>query len=184
MDVFYEQLYKRRKQPKDIFAQVLIFLGCVALSGAAWLLLSIFIPQLFHLPRFLGSSLGMLSIFGIVWIGYKQIMRFDREFEYSYLNGEVDVDCIYTKTERKRVVTFKVKDFEIFGEYTPEICEKFKNSEFDSRLDFSSYDKNSKNKICFAVVKTRQTGKTFMIFEPEERILSDMQKYCRLGTGL
>lgn len=184
MDVFYEQLYKRCKQPKDYLIQLLIFLGCVAISGVAYLILSFFLPIFLKIPKFIGSSLGIFAIIGIVWVGYKQFMRFNREFEYSYLNGEFDVDCIYTKTERKRMITFKVKDFEAFGEYSADIKEKFKNMKFDTKFDFSSYSKESKNKVCFAILNHRTFGKTFMILEPDDRIFADMQKYCRLGTGI
>lgn len=183
MDVFYEQLYKRHKQAKDYAIQALIFFGCVAVSGVVYLLLSFILPG-FGFPSFLGRTLGIFAIIGIVWVAYKQFMRFDREFEYSYLNGELDVDCIYTKSERSRIISFKVRDFEVFGEYTPEAAAKYKNVKFDKKFDFASHAKDGKNTVCFAVLPHRTFGKTFMILEPDERILTDMQKYCRLGTGI
>ena len=179
MDVFYEQLFKRCKQPVDYMIQALIFLGCVALSGVAYMLLSFIL-----FPNFLGRVLGIFAIIGIVYVGYKQFMRFNREFEYSYIKGEFDVYFIYTKSERKRMITFKVRDFEAFGEYSSDIKERYKNQKFDKRFDFSSHSKISENKVCFAVLGHRTFGKVFMIFEPDDRILTDMQKYCRLGTGL
>lgn len=177
-NVFFEQLYKRHKQAKDYAVQALIFFGCVALSGVAYLLISIIFSGIF------GSTLGILAIIGIVWVGYKQFMRFDREFEYSYLDGDFDVDCIYTKTERKRMLSFKTKDFEIFGEYSPEVAERLKNMKFNSKFDFFSYDKKSENKKCYAVLNARGIGRTLILFEPKAEILSDMQRYCRLGTGV
>lgn len=82
------------------------------------------------------------------------------------------------------MITFKVRDFEVFGEYSSDIKERYKNQKFDKRFDFSSHSKISENKVCFAVLGHRTFGKVFMIFEPDDRILTDMQKYCRLGTGL
>lgn len=181
-NVFYEQLYKRHKQAKDYAIQALIFFGCVALSGVACLLLSFLLPKI-GFPRLIGRTLGIFAIIGIVWVGYKQFMRFDREFEYSYLNGEFDVDIIYTKTERKRLLSFKTKDFETFGEYTPEVAARLKNTRFDAKYDFLSYSKDSENKKCYAILNVRNVGKTLILIEPKAEILADMQRYRRLGTG-
>ena len=98
MDVFYEQLFKRCKQPVDYMIQALIFLGCVALSGVAYMLLSFIL-----FPNFLGRVLGIFAIIGIVYVGYKQFMRFNRESEYSYINGEID--GLYD--DRKKLGYFK-----------------------------------------------------------------------------
>ena len=34
------------------------------------------------------------------------------EYEYLYLNGELDIDCIYLKKRREHIGTYKVADME------------------------------------------------------------------------
>ena len=35
------------------------------------------------------------------------------EYEYLYLNGELDIDCIYLKKRREHIGTYKVADMEL-----------------------------------------------------------------------
>ena len=65
--------------------------------------------------------LGGLFVFGpliypgiilaVIWY-FLILPRFDREYEYSYVNGEFDIDVIYSKSKRKHKETFSVSTVE------------------------------------------------------------------------
>ncbi|MDF2686813.1 MAG: hypothetical protein K0S55_1996, partial [Clostridia bacterium] len=91
MDVLIEQLYKRKKTVNDIVIQALIFFGTILLAMGFY-----FLVLLFNVP--FGSFIGMMGIIGFVYFGYKLFMKFDIEYEYIYLNGEIDIDKIISKS--------------------------------------------------------------------------------------
>jgi hypothetical protein len=122
-----------------------------------------------------GSFVGMLGIIGLVYLGYKLFMKYDLEYEYIYLNGEIDIDKIIAKSDRKRIITVKCTDFEKFGIYDANDSQ-IKNIQVDKSFNFSS---NTGAKQYYAVLKHREFKKTLIIFEPEERIIADMKNYMR-----
>jgi hypothetical protein len=166
MDVLIEQLYKRKKTSLDIAVQALIFLSTIILAMGFYFIASL-------LP--FGSFVGMLGIIGLVYLGYKLFMKYDLEYEYIYLNGEIDIDKIIAKSDRKRIITVKCTDFEKFGIYDANDSQ-IKNIQVDKSFNFSS---NTGAKQYYAVLKHREFKKTLIIFEPEERIIADMKNYMR-----
>lgn len=166
MDVLIEQLYKRKKTSLDIAVQALIFFSTIILAMGFYFIASL-------LP--FGSFVGMLGIIGLVYLGYKLFMKYDLEYEYIYLNGEIDIDKIIAKSDRKRIITVKCTDFEKFGIYDANDSQ-IKNIQVDKSFNFSS---NTGAKQYYAVLKHREFKKTLIIFEPEERIIADMKNYMR-----
>lgn len=89
MDKVVEKLVKKKRNAKDICMQVLIvitgFIVC-------------YIANLFM------SKLGMISMSIMllaIWFTYKGIMWFNIEYEYTYVNGDMDVDKILGKNARR-----------------------------------------------------------------------------------
>lgn len=89
MDKVVEKLVKKKRNAKDIGMQLLI-----GISG----LIVCYIANLF-MPK-----LGMISMSIIllaIWFTYKGIMWFNIEYEYTYVNGDMDVDKILGKNARR-----------------------------------------------------------------------------------
>ena len=169
-EIFVEQLYSRKKTFKEYAAQAGIFLVTVVVAGGLFSLLW----------RMTNPLLRMISIFalmGTVYFGFKLFRKLNVEVEYIYLNGEMDVDKIVAKEERKRILTVKTEDFIRFGEYTPEAESIIENSGAKKRFDFRS---NTGAKPYYAVFRHKTLGTVAMIFEPGEKILPDMQRRFEL----
>ncbi len=130
-DVFYEQLYSRKKTFKEYGIQALIFIVTIGLSMAVFMFCIASI-------RNFGLMIGTLCIGIIVYFGYKLFMRLDIEYEYIYLNGEIDVDKIICKSERSRLLTVKAANFEQFGEYNAATKEKVDSYPVNKRFDVRS----------------------------------------------
>ena len=103
-------------------------------------------------------------------------MRLDVEYEYIYLNGEMDVDKIICRSERSRLLTVKAENFEQFGEYNDAAREKVDSYPANKRFDVRS---NKGNTLYYAIFNHKEYNKTLLIFEPDERILSDMKRYIQ-----
>ncbi|MBQ4627592.1 MAG: hypothetical protein IJB44_00800 [Clostridia bacterium] len=168
-DVFYEQLYARKKTVKEYVIQALIFLVTIALSMASFTFCITYIKGF-------GLIMGTLCIAVLVYFGYKLFMKLDVEYEYIYLNGEIDIDKIICRSERSRLVSAKSVDFEQFGEYNEETKAKVDAYPVNKRFDVRS---NTSDKLYYAIFNHREYKKTLLIFEPEERILEDMRRHIQ-----
>ena len=166
-DVFYEQLYARKKTFREYAVQALIFIVTIGLSMA------VFMFCISYIPKF-GLMLGTVCIGIIVYFGYKLFMRLDVEYEYIYLNGEIDVDKIICRSERSRLLTVKASNFEQFGEYNEASKAKVDAYPVNKRFDVRS---NKTDNLYYAVFNHKEYKKTLLIFEPDERIFEDMKRY-------
>lgn len=92
MDKVVEKLVKKKRNAKDIGIQILIAITGVLVCYIANLLM----PYL----RMISTSIILVAI----WFTYKGIMWFNIEYEYIYVNGDLDVDKILGKNARR---TFK-----------------------------------------------------------------------------
>lgn len=167
MDLYTEQLYRKRKTLPEFLLQTLIFLGCILAAAAIIFIFS-------HLsPRF-GLPAGVLIavIFAYFSFKYQWFQQFDREYEYLYFNGDVDIDRITAKSTRKRLLSVRAADVLRFGVYRDSVRS---NVPFDKVIDVTSgYE--TENTVCFLTVRSREYGNVLLIFEPKEEILTDMKR--------
>ena len=117
---------------------------------------------------------GFLVVVGIAYGSYKLNMLFDIEYEYIYLNGEIDFDKIIAKTTRNRLITVKAKNVELYGVYDDQAKAKLQNSDIKKVFNF---DSGNNNKLYYMTTKDKEFGKTLIIFEPDDRIREDFEKH-------
>lgn len=105
-DVFVEQLVKQKTLPKSRLLKVGIWLIAVFLF-VVFTMLSLYLGQI-------GGILAVCSLVGAWYLcGLLNV-----EYEYIYLNSEIDFDKIMGKSKRKRIFTIRVSSFDDFGKYT------------------------------------------------------------------
>lgn len=166
MELYTEQLFRKRKTLGDWALQILILLACIL--GAAGL---IFFCG--NLGSVMGGPLGILLAIMLIYFSYKYqwFQQFDREFEYLYFNGDIDIDCVIAKSNRKRLLSVKAANVTRFGVYKDEIKT---NVPFDKIVDATSgYE--TENTVCYLVSRERNVGTVLLIFEPKEEILENMK---------
>lgn len=165
MDVFVEQIVRRKKTNADVTKQSLILATTVIL-----ILICIFYSPLiivyFNSIGF--GAIGMLAFLGaIVGIGYggfRLVISFDIEYEYIFTNGELDIDKVIAKRERKRLLTVEVKTIIDFGSVNQEVVDK----NYDNRVH--AYSDYTNNNTCYATFESATLGKTILIFNPNEKL--------------
>lgn len=153
-DIFAEQLVKRKKKPSEQFlkyaltALVVVFaLGGLFLAGfLVYLALALAVACYFIFPRF------------------------NVEYEYSYVNGEFDVDIIYSMQKRKKKEVFNLQDVDCVALYGNPALAAYQTGY--TVTDYSAFDAS---KPPYVIVKGSEKRLIYMQIE-DPTILSDMKR--------
>ena len=151
-DLYSELLVKKEKTMKDNLIKV-VAIGLTALLVLAGL----FIHPLALLPAII---LGVVSYLFI-------IPKTDLEYEYLFVNGEMDIDMIMAKSKRKKAGSFRLSETDIVAPMDSHRLDYYKNNQKLKVLDFSSG--NEKNKR-YGVVTRNEKESCMIIIEPDENM--------------
>ena len=157
MDVFVEQLVKRRRTSGDIVKIVLCFLAILLVIMATPILIGI---QYF-------GSIALLLCVGLIYLLYNVLISVNLEYEYAFTNGALDIDKIIAARRRKRLTDLNAREIEIMAK--------------TSNRAYKSYAENRGIKMIYActaptdedvffVVYQKNNNKYMLIFNPDERI--------------
>lgn len=163
MDIFNEQIIKKKKTATDLLLIIAIYFAGFFLGGAL----------LFFVLRFMPTFLITAALFAciIFYFAIKLGNYVNVEFEYSVTNNILDVDKIIARSSRKRLVSIDIKTVDDIGSYN---AEKFKGKQFDLTVN-SAGDINSDD-LCFVVTRHPTKGKVLVVFEPDEKIKNAIKK--------
>lgn len=161
-DVFVEYMVKKKTGSKDI----LMSLG-VSILGAILIFVSIFLTPV-------SPMIPFLVICGVIYGVYYVISSRSLEFEYSITNGDIAVDKIINRRNRKRLTSFDAKAIEEMGKYT-ENAQKLKDKRVDKTI-FASETDDGKD-AWYIIAKSRKTGLTLLVFSPDERCIDAIKPF-------
>lgn len=161
-DIFVEEMVVRRKTVWNLLLSFVMVAAAVALTVLLWLV----VP-------FINTVLILILWFG-VYLGIKfQYV----EYEYSFTNGDLDIDKIMAKRKRKRVVEINHKQIKVMAPYTAEFESETRDYKVSEVLDASS-SKNAAGRWFF--IYEKQDGScTFVVIQPSKRLREAMRKYMR-----
>ncbi len=111
-------------------------------------------------------------ILGIV--DYIFLPRLNVEFEYLYVNGELDVDRIFSKSRRKRAASYDLSSMEIMAPWNSHRLDSYKNNRSLKKVDFSSGISGEGHKP-YGFVISNKNQMELVIFEPNEVMLKDIR---------
>lgn len=154
-DVFKEQIVKYEQTSKDkITKYFLIFI-----ASAITVLIYVFIPWIkVGETAIIAFALGCIVVF--------LIRRMNKEYEYIFTNGLLDIDCIYNKSSRRSKLSLEVSDIEIIAHINDR--EHLKKYNELSVYDFSSGEVLGNT---YVIVCEYKGKKSKIIFEPNEEII-------------
>lgn len=121
---------------------------------------------------FLGIP-GLILLIAMAVADYFLIPSFDVEYEYLYVNGELDVDKVMSKQKRKRIYSCDVKDLVVMAPENSHELDAYRNRQEIKKKDFSSGQPDSKS---YAMVIKTEKGTDYVLFEPNDTILKDMKR--------
>lgn len=159
---FKEYLVKRKKGAKEMCLTMLLYLAALVL---AFLCMN-FIPSI-------GGIEALLAV-GCLYGAYRISAKFNREFEYVITEDCVDIDVIYNASNRKRLISFSVKDVEVLASVKDANYNSKLKGEFKKTIDATTARADAN--VYFAVLE--QDGRTLVKFEPPHAALEALRKYA------
>ena len=110
-DLYTEVLVKKQQTGKD-----------KAIKGVL-----IFFTVLFAAAGIMMNPLILLLALVLGIVDYIFIPKLSVEFEYLYVNGELDIDRIYSQSRRKRAASYELSNMEILAPYQSHQLDSYKN---------------------------------------------------------
>ena len=152
-DVFVEQLIRRERPGGEFLFKCGAVLAGLVLITAAFVLARDFFPFFFAL-------VVILEFFAFVYTV--------KEFEYSFMNGDVDFDQIQGKRRRRTVSSFSCR--EVASMAPCEGHEGDMSGQFTSELDASISPKAPDR--WFIILEREDGSRELLILSPNERLLA------------
>ena len=165
-DIFVEEMVIRRKNALNLLISLGAVLAAVALLAAVFLLLPGLMP-------------AMLVIIGF---GAYLVVKFQYvEYEYSFTNGDFDVDRIQAKRKRKRMLEINQKSIRVMAPYKAEFEGETRDYQVKEVLDFSAH-KNAAGRWFF-IYEKEDGACAFVVIQPSAKLREAFYKYLR-GTRM
>ena len=156
MDTFFEQLIKIKLTDKV----KAIIVGAILLD------IIIVAAVTFFALMFLSPAFTFLIVVAVVYCSYKIISSLSVEFEYIFTNGDLDIDKILGREDRKRRYSVKCSEMEFFEPYTNP--EKYEHMKFD-RIAFPCSSPKAKGLYCFAF-RDRTYGRCLVVIDMTDEL--------------
>ena len=121
-DLYTEVMVAKKPTVKDQLIKFVLILFTVLFALAGLVLMPILLVA--------------AVILGVV--DYVFIPRLSVEFEYLYVNGELDVDRIFSKSRRKRAASYDLSSMEIMAPWNSHRLDSYKNNRGLKKVDYSS----------------------------------------------
>lgn len=157
----------------DLYTEVMVPKKMTGKDQAVKFIL-IFFTVLFALA---GLVMMPILLIGAVILGvvdYIYIPRLNVEFEYLYVNGELDIDRIFSKSRRKRAASYELSSMEIMAPWNSHRLDSYKNNRSIRKADFSSGISGEGHKP-YGFVISNKNQLEMVIFEPNEVMLKDIR---------
>mgnify|MGYP001858864765 FL=1 len=158
-DMYSELLVKKEQTVKDQAIKILLIFFIV-FTAIAGLLLT-------PLAWVLTIALGVAAYFVMPLL--------DLEYEYVFVNGELDIDRIASKSKRKRMKSFDLAKMEIMAPVNSHRMDYQNHNTNMKVLDFSSG--NSQHKI-FAMIIPDEKDVYRVLLEPDKELLDNIARSC------
>ena len=156
MDIFVEQLVKKKHGPKDYAIIAAAIIGTIII-----VFLSLRVP--------LFTFFIWIAVF---FVAYYLIASRNLEFEYSVTNGSITIDKIINRSKRKQVLTVDAHEIEEIGKFRPELIKEKPNfkpcfvSEYDSGKD-----------AWYFCAHTTKNGNMLVVFSPESKTMEAIKPF-------
>ena len=159
MGDLYQEILISRKTP---FVNKIIK-GVAYVATALFLLIGmLFLNPLYFIP---GIALGACCYF--------LVPKLDLEYEYLYVNGELDIDAIYSKQKRKRIASYDMADLEILAPSTSHALDSYLNQGGVKVRDFTSKDPQVQT---HTLVFSKEGKREIIMVELDDVILNDIRR--------
>lgn len=155
-DLYTEVLVQKKPTGKDTAIKI----------GMIFLTVLFVVAGLLMIPWFLVGAVVM----GV--LDYFFIPRLSVEFEYLYVNGELDIDKVFSRAKRKKAGRYDLSKLEIMAPAQSHRLDSYRNNRSIKNLDYSSGEEGAK---VFAMIIPAEKELQRVLFEPNDVMLQDMR---------
>ena len=163
MDVFVEQLVKRRRTSGDIVKIILCVLAILLVLMATPILIGI---QYF-------GSIALLLCVGLIYLLYNVLISVNLEYEYAFTNGALDIDKIIAARRRKRLTDLNAREIEIMAKTSNRAYKSYAENRGIKKIYactarrtnmyFLLYIKKTTINICLSLTPMRESATAFAV---------------------
>ena len=155
-ETYYEIMVSRKKSPLLKIAQIVTAILTV------FFILAMFMGMIFGLifAVVCGVACYFISLLGNV------------EYEYLYVDKELQIDRILAKSKRKRMETLDLNQFEVLAPVRSHELDGYRNRNC-KKVDYSSGDEANEQKKYMLVMNDKQ-----IIFEPTEEMVKTIHMFA------
>lgn len=151
-DFYMEQLIKRKNTRKT----QLVILGLLVLAALS-------------LPL-IGTSLFFVFVpFGLAMVIIFVYKMSDVEYEYTYFNGNIDIDKIMSKEYRKHLVSAELDQVEVIAPTGSLEIQQYRKVK---KINYSSHKRGNKT---YQMVINHKGKRARIVFEPTQELLAEMK---------
>lgn len=161
-DIFLEQLVKKQKTTNDNIKVALAFAGAALASFISLIVFPFFFPFVLVIGFFLAYYFSTLQ---------------NIEYEYSFTNTELDVDCIYSKQKRKRLHSIDLK--------TSEVIYNINNDNYNNNynnLKTINLTSGIENDRIYVVIAQEKDTRVKFLIEPNDSLVNAFEQ--KLGRRI
>ncbi len=157
-DRFTECLVKKTPDSNDNLKKILIIIAVIAITA---------------ITAFLAFTTGLYLILiitmAVIYGSYYLFKGICVEYEYTFTNGEIDVDKITGQSKRQHLVTLNSKEIEDFGEV---------NADTPERPDITLFLCSDNTGIgeYYVDFTTEEYGEARLIFTPSDKMVSYIEE--------
>lgn len=156
-EVFKEYLIKQKKSPKDVAMQGALCVAAVIVSAVLFVLG--------------GAFMGPLLVCGIAFGTYYLFSKLNKEYEYILTNNELDIDVIYNRSSRKRVITVDMRKIDIMAS----IKDKNHANALDKQYKVINASDNTDQANTYAIIgENDKYGNFKILITPNDALLEDL----------
>ena len=146
-DVYEELLVKKNATAWEKFQKPLIY----------------FLTGLFVIGGILFSPIILILGIAMILVCYFYVPRLDLEYEYSYANGEMDIDAVFSKQSRKHKDSLSLTDIECIAPLGSHHLDAFQHDY--TVLDYAANDPERKP---FVFVRPNDRKLIYLQLEDDE----------------
>ncbi len=161
-DIFVEEMVVHQRGLASFLLSALIVVAAIVISLFLWLV----VP-------FINTVLIIIVIFA----AYIAIRFQYTEFEYSFTNGDLDVDKIMAKRKRKRILEINQKQIRVMAPYTAEYESETTEYQVNQVLNIASSKRAAGR--WFFIYERKEGGYGFVVLQPSKKLREAMQRYLR-----
>ena len=157
---------------EDLFSETLIKKKSTGKDLAAWLPLLCLSIALFVCGILVHPAL-LLAGAAAAALGIWQRMRHNIEYEYAYVSGQLDVDCIYAKKSRKRLASYDLRQMEVMAPAESPFLDIYGKQSIRT-ADYTSGSESDKAAV-YAVIVPHGGSRVKILFQPTEAMKKDLR---------